>query len=215
MSDSVSGIDPLDRRINKWAAMISDCSGSTLAGILLSAENVFHAVRDLSSYGPEVRRTLQARARLSQPMMSKLEAIGRHAALFRLQADNLPPSVSSLYALAQRPGHEMIRAIATDSREKTRAEIKGLFASACPARTTQPLMTIAVPAGVGNATKLQLIADIKSALDRIGEERKIGLSIRSRRTGRRRIVRPVLPQIPGMAAATGNEAAAVAKPASR
>jgi len=125
MSDSVSGIDPLDRRINKWAAMISDCSGSTLAGILLSAENVFHAVRDLSSYGPEVRRTLQARARLSQPMMSKLEAIGRHAALFRLQADNLPPSVSSLYALAQRPGHEMIRAIATDLRDKTRAEIKG------------------------------------------------------------------------------------------
>src|SRR5437773_611979 len=140
MSDSVSGIDPLDRRINRWAAMISDCSGSTLAGILLSAENVFHAVRDLGSYGPEARRMLQARARLSQPKMAKLEAIGRRAALFRLQADNLPLSVSSLYDLARRPDHEMIRAIATDLREKTRAEIKGLFASACPARTTQPLM---------------------------------------------------------------------------
>jgi len=186
MSDSVSGIEPLDRRINRWAAMISDCSGSTLAGILLNAENVFHAVRDLGSYGPGARRMLQTKARLSQPMMSKLEAIGRHAALFRLQADNLPPSVSSLYALAQRPGHEMIRAIAMNLRDKTRAEIKGLFAPARPARTTQPLMTIVVPAGVQNATKLQLIADIEAALDRIGEERKIGLSVRSRRPGRRR-----------------------------
>jgi hypothetical protein len=52
MNSHVSRIETLDHRIERWAAMISDCSATTLAGILLSAENVFHAIRDLGRYGP-------------------------------------------------------------------------------------------------------------------------------------------------------------------
>ena len=159
--------------------MISDCSATTLAGILLNAENVFHAARDLGRYGPQARRRLQLKARLSQPMMSKLEAIGRHAEFFRRKAHNLPPSVSSLYALAKKPPHEIARAIEMDLRGKTRAEITGLFAAPTPARRPQRLMTISVPAGVADATKFQLIAGIKAAISRIGQERKIALSVRS------------------------------------
>jgi len=163
-----------------------DCSATTLAGILLNAENVFHAVRDLGRYGPQARRRLQLKTRLSQPMMSKLEAIGRHAELFRRKAHNLPPSVSSLYALAQKPPHEIAGAIEMDLRGKSRSEITGMFAAPRPARRPQRLMTILVPAGVADATKFQLIADIKLAIGRIGQERKIALSVRSRSTVRRK-----------------------------
>ena len=87
----------LDHRMERWTAMISDCLAITLAGLLLSARNVFHAMRDLGRYGLEARRRLQFKARLSQPMMAKLEAIGRHCELFRRKAHNLPaPSVPSM-----------------------------------------------------------------------------------------------------------------------
>ena len=72
-------------RIERWAAMISDCLATILAGILLSAQNVFHAVLDLLRHGPQARRRLQLKAR-----PSKLEAIGQHCELFRRNqiADN-------------------------------------------------------------------------------------------------------------------------------
>jgi hypothetical protein len=80
----------------------------------------------------------------------------------------------------------MAGAIEMDLRGKTRSEITGLFAEPRPARPAQRLMIILVPAGVADATKCQLIADIKAAIGRIGQERKIALSVRSRPTAIRR-----------------------------
>ena len=191
MHSPVSRTETLDHRIERWAAMISDCSATTLAGILLSAENVFHAVSELGRYGPQARHRLQVKARLSQPMMSKLEAIGRHAGLLRRKAHNLPPSVSSLYFLACKPDHELAGAIEMDLRGKTRSQLMALFAAPRLDQIAQRLMTISVPPGVANATKLLLIADIKTALDRIGQERKIALSVKSRSMAKRRITAPV------------------------
>jgi hypothetical protein len=102
MNNPVFRIEMPDR-MERWAAMISDCLAITLAGLLLSAQNVFHAVLDVGRHGLEARRRLQLKVRLSRPMMAKLEAIGRHCELIRRKAHNLPASVSSLHALAHKP----------------------------------------------------------------------------------------------------------------
>src|SRR5260221_5426151 len=68
MNSLVSTIETLGHRIERWAAMISDCLATTLAGILLSV--------------------LQLKAQLSEPMVAKLEAIGRSCELFRRKAHN-------------------------------------------------------------------------------------------------------------------------------
>src|SRR5260221_1887607 len=47
MNNPVARSKTLDRRIKRWAEVISDCLAIALAAILLSAQNVFHAVRDL------------------------------------------------------------------------------------------------------------------------------------------------------------------------
>jgi len=112
-----------------------------------------------------------------------------HAGLLRRKAHNLPPSVSSLYALARKPQHELAGAIEMDLRGKTRSQIMALFAAPRLAQPAQRLMTISVPPGVANATKLLLIADIKTALGRISQERKIALSVKSRSMAERRIAR--------------------------
>jgi hypothetical protein len=217
MNNPVSRIETLDHRIERWAVMISDCSATTVAGILLIAENVFHAVRDLGRYGPQARLRLQLKARLSQPMMAKLEAIGRHAEVFRRKAHNLPPSVSSLYALARKSPHKMASAIEMDLRGKTRSEIMELFAAPRAAKPAQRLMTISAPPGVADATKLQLIADIKAAIGRIGGERKIVLSIKARSVAKQKIARPVETRMPAikMVAAQGGGSPGGNKPASR
>jgi hypothetical protein len=98
MNSPVARIETLGHRIERWVAMISDCLAVMLAGILLSAQNVFHAVLDLGRHGPQARLSLRLKARLSEPMMAKLEAIGRHCELFRRKAHTLPAPVSSLYA---------------------------------------------------------------------------------------------------------------------
>ena len=59
MNSRISRIETLDHPIERWAAMIA---ATTLAGILLSAQNVFHAVRDLVGYGPQARLRLQLKA---------------------------------------------------------------------------------------------------------------------------------------------------------
>ena len=47
-------------------------------------------------------------------------------------------------------------------------------------RPAQRLMTISIPPGVADATKLLLTADIKAAIGKIREDRKIALAVRSR-----------------------------------
>ena len=86
MNSPVTRIEMLGHCMERWAAMISVCLATTLAGILLSAQNVFHAVRDLWRYGPQAQLRLQLKAPLSQPMMVKLEAIGRYCQLLRQNA---------------------------------------------------------------------------------------------------------------------------------
>ena len=153
MNSPVSRIEMLGHCMERWAATISDCLAITLAGLLLSAQNVFHAVLDLVQ---RARRRLQLKARLSRPM-AKLEAIGRHCELFR---HNLPASVGSVYALAQKPPHEM------DLRGNTRSQILVLLAAPRTAKSVQRLMAISVSPGVVDATKIELIAEIKAAIGR-------------------------------------------------
>jgi len=107
-------------------------------------------------YGPQVWRRLQFKVRLSQPMMSKLEAIGRDSQLFRRKAHNLPASVGSPYGLAQKPPHETAGAIETDLRSKTRSQIMAIALSVrsqsmakrrieCTVETRMPAIKAAEP----------------------------------------------------------------------
>ena len=102
MNNPVSRIEMLDRWIERWAAMIFDCLVITLAGILLSAQNVFHAVLDWMRHGPQAGLRRQLKAPLAQAMMAT--------------------SVSSLYAVARKPPHEMAGATEMDLRGKTRSQ---------------------------------------------------------------------------------------------
>jgi hypothetical protein len=175
MNSDASNTEALDRLIERWAARIGQSSGRTVEGILLQAENVLSALRELRPYGPQARHMLQTRSRLSQPTLSKLEAIGRHAELMRLRASKLPPSVSSLYALTLKPWNQFLKAIEVDLRGMSRSEIQRLFAHAPPPNRMCKLMTISIAPHVGEATRLQLIADIRGALALIAKDRRIEL----------------------------------------
>lgn len=167
--------EALDRLLEHWAAKIAKSSGTTIETIVTNAENVRAALRELSPYGRNARQLLALRSGLSRPMMSKLETIGRHAQLLRHKAGTLPPSVSSLYALARKPWPEFKQAVMMDLRSRNRAEIKALFAPPALPKPTRKLMTILVPRDLGEAARLTLIADIEAALARIAEDRKIDL----------------------------------------
>jgi hypothetical protein len=120
--------EALDLLVEQWVAKIAITSGTTVEAIVTLAENVRAALQELEPYGQKARQLLAARSALSRPMISKLETIGRHAQLLRRRASFLPPSVSSLYALARKPLPALERALMMDLRGKSRAEIKALFA---------------------------------------------------------------------------------------
>jgi hypothetical protein len=172
----------LHAAVQRWAREIRYKSGWTVETILATGEKLLAARRDLEPYGPKARAMLAAEARLSRPMMSRLEAIGRHAGMFRLRAANLPPYVSSLYALTQKPFADFKKAIETDLRGMSRAEIARLFAPLPRQDARRKLMTIAIPAGVADERRRAVTADIRAALERIGEEHGIGFAISPRRT---------------------------------
>jgi hypothetical protein len=175
MNDPASQIAMRDQLVEQWSTRITRSSGVTVEGILMQAENVLNALRDLSPYGPQARRMLERRSRLSRPMMSKLEAVGQHAGLLRLKASRLPASMSSLYVLTRKPWRLFIKAIESDLRGMSRAEISRLFDSAPPRRAMSRLMTISVRHDVGDAARLALVADIRAALAQIMEEHDIDL----------------------------------------
>jgi hypothetical protein len=175
MSGDAGTIEAIDRLIEQWAARIRRSSGTTVEAILMQAENVLGAISALRPHGPKARRLLQMRARLSQPMLSKLEAIGRHSGLMRLKVERLPPSVSSLYLLTREPWRQYLKAIEIDLRDMTRSEISRLRAHAPQPMAMRKLMTIKVPLDIGEAERLQLIKAIRSAVTQIAEDRGIEL----------------------------------------
>ncbi|WP_162914298.1 hypothetical protein [Taklimakanibacter lacteus] len=181
MHDSARPTEMRDQLVEQWSARIARSSGTTVEGILMQGENVLNALRDLRPYGPQARRMLELRARLSRPTMSKLEAIGRHAGLLRLRANRLPASMSSLYVLTQRPWRHFLKAIETDLRGMSRAEISCLFTAGPPKAAMCPLMTIVIPRTAGKAARPALIADINAALMQIGERHAIDLQGRAAR----------------------------------
>jgi hypothetical protein len=89
--------------VQRWARQIRATSGWTVETILATGEKLLAAHQDLAPHGPKARAMLAAETRLSRPAMSRLEAIGRHAAMLRRRTASLPPNVSSLYALTRLP----------------------------------------------------------------------------------------------------------------
>lgn len=142
MSDNASESEAIRDLVEQWASRIRRTSGATVEAILMQAENVLEALRELRPHGPKARQLLQARARLSQPVLSKLEAIGRHAPLMRLKAAKLPPSVSSLYTLTQKPWSQFLKAIEIDLRGLSGTEIHHLFEPSPQPSTMSRLMTL-------------------------------------------------------------------------
>jgi hypothetical protein len=132
---------------------------------------------------------LALEARLSLPMMAKLEAIGRHAPVLRLKVANLPPYVSSLYALTQKPFADFMKAIDTDLRGMSSSEIARLFAA--PSRKPcRKLMTIAIPSDMPREARHELMTDIRAAIERIGDAHRIDLIVSPRAPTGRRNARP-------------------------
>jgi hypothetical protein len=177
MKDNGDDAEALDCLIEQWAARIKRSSSTTVEGILMQAENVLEALRELRPHGPRARQLLQARARLSQPMVSKLEAIGRHAALMRLRASRLPPSISSLYVLTQKPWRQFLKAIEIDLRGMSRVELQQLFALPAQPRRMSRLMTISIPHDLSAAARQEVIIDIQAALGQISEDHGVDLGL--------------------------------------
>ncbi|MGE3871470.1 MAG: hypothetical protein AB7F74_00800 [Parvibaculaceae bacterium] len=177
MSSTPGESEALDRLVASWAAKIAGSSGTTVEAIVTLAENVRDALQELDPHGRAARRLLAQHAGLSRPMLSKLETIGRRAEPLRRRAAALPPSLSSLYALARKPEAEFAQALAMDLRGKSRAEIAALFAPPSPPRPRRQLMTILVPPGLNEVARRLLTADIAAALARIMETRRVDLDI--------------------------------------
>ena len=116
------------RRVETWAMVIGRCLDKFVDVILILAESVLAALRELRPHYPRARYLLQARTRLSQPMVSKLEAIGRHAALMRPKAMRSLPSRSSFYILSQKPARQYLRTVEIDLRWMSYAKIRQLCA---------------------------------------------------------------------------------------
>jgi hypothetical protein len=174
--------EALHHAVQRWAREIRYRSGWTVETILVTGEKLLAARKELAPHGPKARAMLATETRLSRPMMSRLEAIGRHATLFRPRAANLPPHISSLYALTRKPLAQLGKAIGRDLRGMTRTEIGRLFTTAPPPKGSRVrLMTIAAPASIAAETRLALTADIRLALERIGLEHGVGLAVSPRR----------------------------------
>lgn len=171
--------EALDLLVEHWATKIAISSGATVEAIVTHAENVYAALHELKPHGQKARQLLATRSGLSRPMISKLETIGRHADPLRRRAGFLPPSVSSLYALARKPSPGFEQALAMDLRGKSRAEITALFAPPSPRKPTRELMTILVPPDLDEATRCALLADLDEAMTRIAEKHKVDLGVSS------------------------------------
>lgn len=117
----------VSRLVEEWAEKISKSLANTVEAMLLNAENVVSAIRDIDPLGNGARQELLAKARISQSQLSKLEAVGNNATLFRSKKENLPVSFSTLYYLTTLPSEVMLKAIATDLRSKSRLEIEHEF----------------------------------------------------------------------------------------
>lgn len=74
--------------------------------------------------------------------------------VLRLSAANLPPYVSSLYALTQKPFAQFKQAIATDLRGLSRIEIARLFGKKqASAAAPRKLISVRAPAGPAPETR--------------------------------------------------------------
>jgi hypothetical protein len=197
MNDLPRETEPLDQAVQRWARKLRATSGWTVETILATAENLLAALQELEPHGQKARAMLAAEARLSRPMMSRLEGIGRHAGMLRLRAANLPPYVTSLYVLTRKPFAEFKKAIETDLRGLSRSEIASLFSPAPVPAPRRKLITIRAPAGLADETRRAVMADIHSALARIGEAHGIALVLSP--GGRRRRVRKAVPRAPKIA----------------
>jgi len=167
----------LDRLVAQWAAKIATSSGTTVEAIVTHAQNVCAALQELEPHGQKARQLLATRSGLSRSMMSKLETIGRHADPLRRRAGFLPPSVSSLYALARKPSPGFDQALTMDLRGKSRAEITALFALPSPRKPPRKLMTVLLPPDLDEAARRALLADLDEALARIAENHKVDLDV--------------------------------------
>lgn len=179
MSQLRDEAEPLHQAVERWARQIRATSGRTVETILATAEYLLAALKELAPHGTKARQMLARETRLSVPMMAKLEAIGQHAPMLRLKVANLPPYVSSLYALTQKPFADFMKAIDTDLRGMNRSEIARLFTA--PARKPRrKLMTIAVPADMPKEARRELITEIRTAIERIGDAHRIDLIVSPR-----------------------------------
>jgi hypothetical protein len=189
MNQIMGEAEPLQQAVQRWARQIRASSGRTVETILATAENLLNALKELEPQGTKARQMLALEARLSQPMMAKLEAIGRHAPMLRLKVANLPPYVSSLYALTQKPFADFMKAIDTDLRGMSSSEIARLFAA--PSRKPcRKFMTIAIPSGMPKEARRELMTDIRAAIERIADAHRIDLIVSPRAKAARGKSRP-------------------------
>jgi hypothetical protein len=96
MRNNPDRAEALYRLVETWAILIGRSLDKFVDSVLILAASVLAALRELRPHGPSARRLPQTRAHLSQPMVSKLESIGRHTA-------QLLPSSSFLYIPSQKP----------------------------------------------------------------------------------------------------------------
>jgi hypothetical protein len=188
MSDSplVPVPETLEETVERWARRLRATSGRTVESILATSEILIEALEALKVHGFKARTMLAAQARLSRPMMSRLEAIGRHAPMLRLRASTLPPYVTSLYALTQMPFGPFKKAIAADLRGLSRADIARVSGMASSPTQRRKLMIIKVSGDLADETRRAILEDIHSAVTRIGEAHGIGLAVSPRPRRRRR-----------------------------
>lgn len=182
--------EALGHAVERWARELRYKSGWTVETILATAEKLVAACEALAPYGPKARAMLAAEARLSRPMMSRLEAIGRHAAMLRAAAANLPPHVSSIHALTRLPFTRFRTAIAMDLRGLSCAAIARHFAPAPPKGSRLRLMTITLPAGTPEATRRAVTADIGAALACIAQDHGIDVTASRRKAPLRKDAPP-------------------------
>ena len=166
--------------VQRWARQIRATSGWTVETILATGEKLLAARQDLEPHGPKARAMLAAETRLSRPAMSRLEAIGRHAAMLRRRTATLPPHVSSLYALTRLPFDQFEKAIETDLRGISRSAIARLFGASPRPGSRRNFVTIAMPAGIAEETRLKVMAALGAAVALVGERHRIGLAISPR-----------------------------------
>lgn len=172
--------------VQRWARQIRGTSAWTVETILSTGEKLLAARQDLEPHGPKARAMLAAETRISRPAMSRLEAIGRHAAMLRRRKATLPPHASTLYALTRLPFTQFEKAIETDLRGMSRSAIARLFASPPRSGSRCKLMTIAMPAGIADEARLKVMADLRAVVELVGERNGIGLAISPRTAVSRR-----------------------------